>query len=263
MFPTLFTIPLVHLKVHSYGVLVALGFFLGISLISREAKRQNLPVNKITDLCFYIIIAAIVGSRVFYILVEEPQLLTQPLEWFKVWEGGLVFYGGFIASLLTGYFYLRRHQLSFLKIADIFVVGLSLGHALGRIGCFLAGCCYGRPAPESFPFAVIFPHSDEGIAPAGIPLYPTQLLESGAEFLIFAFLLWRLRKKQFDGQILLLYLILYSIIRSVLEIFRGDYSRGFVIDGILSVGQGVSLFWILIAIVLWVKLSKRALNNKG
>ena len=258
MFPTLFTIPFVHLKVHSYGVMVALGFFLGISLISREAKRQNLPVDKILDLCFYIIVTAIIGSRIFYIVVEEPQLLNQPLEWFKIWEGGLVFYGGFIAALLTGFWYLRKHHLDFLKIGDIFVTGLALGHGLGRLGCFFAGCCFGRPAPH-FPFAITFPHSEEGIAPVGIPLYPTQLMEAGADFLIFAFLLWRLRKKQFDGQIMLLYLILYSIVRSSIEVFRGDISRGFIWNETVSVAQGLSLVWIIIALILWGKLSKRPL----
>ncbi len=260
MFPTLFTIPYLGFKVHSYGVMVALGFFLGMQIISREAKRQGLPANKILDLCFYIILAAIVGSRVFYILVEEPHLLATPLEWFKIWEGGLVFYGGFIASLGMGYWYLRKNKLSFLKTVDVFILGLPLGHALGRIGCLLAGCCYGKHAPH-FPFAIQFPLTPEAIAPVGIPLYPTQLMEAAAEFLLFLFLFWMSRKKKFDGQIMLLYFIFYAIIRSTIEIFRGDISRGFIWGESISVAQGISIGWILIALMLWRSLSKRGLGK--
>ncbi|MBF0493311.1 MAG: prolipoprotein diacylglyceryl transferase [Deltaproteobacteria bacterium] len=257
MYPTLFTIPYLGFKVHSYGVMVALAFFLGMQVISREAKRQGLPADKILDLCFYIIIAAIVGSRVFYILVEEPHLLLSPLDWFKIWEGGLVFYGGFIGSLAVGFWYLHKHRLNFLKTVDVFILALPLGHSLGRIGCFLAGCCYGKPAPH-FPFSVVFPLTSESIAPVGVPLFPTQLMESIAELLVFVFLFWKSRKKKFDGQILLLYLVLYSIVRSVVEVFRGDISRGFVWDEKISVAQGISVVLVIVALILWKKLSKKS-----
>jgi len=253
MHPVLFTIPLFGgLKLHTYGLMVAIAFLAGIVWVGREAKRVGESPEKLTDLCFYIVVAAIVGSRLFYLLLEEPDFWRRPLDFFKIWEGGLVFYGGLIGAVIVSVWYMRRHDLNFWKVADIFMPGVALGHVFGRLGCFSAGCCYGKEAPAGFPFAIVFPNNPEGLAPPGVPLYPTQLMESLTELLIFLILLVFRRKKQFDGQVMLLYLILYSISRSVLEIFRGDRARGFVIDHVFSVAQFVSLLIVLTAIALWI-----------
>ncbi len=264
MYPVLFTIPLMGgLKLHSYGLMVALGFLVGIFWVGREAKRVGMPADKLMDLAFYIIVSAIVGSRLLYVLIEDPQILwTQPLDFFKVWEGGLVFYGGLIGAVATSAWYMKRHQLNFWKVADIFMPGVAIGHAIGRLGCFAAGCCYGRPVDHPAWWAVIYPTEGEGLAPGGTPLFPTQLMESGAELAIFLILVYYSRKKKFDGQILLMYLILYSIIRIVLEFFRGDFVRGFIVGGV-STSQFVSIFLILAAIGCWIFRSRATSLSKS
>jgi len=146
-----------------------------------------------------------------YVLTSERERLFQdPFFLFKIWEGGLVFYGGLIASVLVAIWFLKKYRISFWKYADFFAPALALGHAIGRQGCFLAGCCYGRPLLVSAWFSVTFPTNINSLAPAGIPLYSTQLMESLGEFLIFLGLAWGLRRKKFDGQIFILYLMIYA-----------------------------------------------------
>ncbi len=258
MYPVLFSIPVFHgLRLHTYGLMVALGFLVGIYWVGKESKRVGMPSEKMMDLAFYIIVSAIVGSRLLYVLLDDPKMfLHNPLEFFKVWEGGLVFYGGLIGAVATSAWYMWKHQLNFWKVADIFMPGVAIGHALGRIGCFAAGCCYGRPVSHPAWWAVVFPTEGEGLAPGGIPLYPTQLMESACEFIIFLILVYFSRKKKFDGQIMLMYLILYSIVRTILETFRGDFVRGFIFEGI-STSQFVSFFIIVTALIFWRILSRR------
>lgn len=262
MYPVLFTIPFTGgLRLHTYGLMVALGFLVGLFWVGRESKRVGLPSEKLMDLAFYIIVSAIVGSRLFYVLVEDPSMFwSHPLDVFKVWEGGLVFYGGLLGAVATSAWYMWRHQLNFWKVADIFMPGVAIGHAIGRLGCFAAGCCYGKPAPHAAWWTIIFPSEGEGLAPGGTPLYPTQLMESGAELAIFLFLVYLSRKKKFDGQILLMYLILYSIIRIILEFYRGDFVRGFIVGG-MSTSQFVSFVLIISAIVCWVLRSRKTTLN--
>lgn len=264
MYPVLFTIPILGgLKLHAYGLLVALGFLAGLFWVGREARRLGEPANKLMDLSFYIILAAIVGSRLFYVFSEGQEFWNHPLDFFKIWEGGLVFYGGLIGAVLVSVWFLRKHRLNFWKVADIFMPGVALGHAIGRVGCFAAGCCYGKAAPEGLNWAVTFPENPDNLAPAGIPLYPTQLMEAGGELVIFLILVLFRKKKKFDGQVLLLYLILYSILRGLLEIFRGDLARGFVYDHTLSVAQLISGLMVLASVILWVLRSRTRLFPRG
>jgi len=259
MYPIIFNIPILGgLRLHTYGLMVALGFLAGILWVSFRSRKEGLPPEKMMDLCFYIILSAVFGSRLVYALVEEPSLIIHPLDFFKIWEGGLVFYGGLMASVATSGIFMWKHRLNFWKVADVFVPGVALGHAFGRIGCFMAGCCYGKPVLNGKGWGVIFPDNPDSLAPAGVALYPTQLLESGAEFFIFAILVYQTRQKKFDGQILLMYLILYSIVRSILEMFRGDLSRGFVFNSPLSTSQFISLILIVVSIILWVWRARQA-----
>jgi len=147
--------------------------------------------------------------------------------------------------------------MPFFKVADVFTPGIAIGHAIGRLGCVAAGCCYGREAPHGFFFTLTYPDGPDAIAPIGIPLYPVQLFEAFTETIIFLFLVWFRRKKKFDGEIFLLYIILYPILRSILEIFRGDKIRGFVIDGVLSTSQFISMIWVLIALTTWILILRK------
>jgi phosphatidylglycerol:prolipoprotein diacylglycerol transferase len=262
MFPVLFEIPLFGgIHIYSYGVLVASGFVLGILWTVHEAKIAQINPDLVLDLSFYIILSALIGSRILYIFVDWDRYVAHPMDVLKIWEGGLVFYGGFIGATLTSLYYLRKHKMGFLKTADLFMPGLALGHAIGRLGCFAAGCCYGRHT-DSF-LAVTFPYSSFSLAPPGLPIFPSQLFESAAELLIFLVLIFFRRKKKFEGEIFLIYLVLYSVSRSILETFRGDSVRGFIIPGWLSTSQLISGCLIAIAAVIYFRLHRRQTITSG
>lgn len=259
MHPILFAIPesiplLGGVTVYTYGALVALGFFCGILWILHEARLAGVNRDRVADLSFYLIVAAIVGSRLLYIVVEARRYLENPLDILKIWEGGLVFYGGLLACIGVAWWYTRRQGWSLRGTADLFMPGVALGHSIGRLGCLMAGCCYGRPVSGHPWWAIIFPHSESGLAPTGIPLFPTQLMESVGELLVFGLLVWVRRHKKFEGQVFLTYLVLYAVLRSILEIFRGDSIRGFVIPGILSTSQMISLLVVTVVIVYYRRL---------
>jgi len=259
MHPVLFEIPVFGgLKIHSYGLMLAVGFLSGIIWIRFQSRREGLSVSKMTDLAFLMILTAIVGSRIVFIFVEWRYYVANPMAVFRIWEGGLVFFGGLIACLLVAWFYMRRHGLSFWKVSDVFMPAVALGHGIGRMGCFLAGCCHGRTCDPHAWYAVVFPAGVGSLAPTGIGLYPTQLIEFVTEILTFLFLAWKSQKKAFDGQILLLYLIIYSILRIVIELFRGDLERGFVISNWISTSQFISLILIVFAIFMLIFRKRRS-----
>ncbi|MBU0505789.1 MAG: prolipoprotein diacylglyceryl transferase [bacterium] len=263
MHPKLFTfpemIPLIGGRgIHIYGLMIAFAFLFAIWWARREARREGLNENRMLDLVFYMMISGLVGSRILYVIHSVPNYWDDPLMIFRVWEGGLVFQGGVIGAVIVAVWLFRKFHMPFFKIADCFAPALSIGHGLGRLGCFFAGCCFGKQCPIDFPLAVTFPKIIDGIAPAGIPLYPTQLTEFAAEMLIFAILVFMRRRKPFDGSVFLTYLILYSILRSLIELWRGDLVRGFVIEPYLSNGQFISIVTIIIAVFLWIFLAKRA-----
>jgi len=243
-------------NIYTYGVLVATGFLSGIWLITWRASKEGIDPDKMLDLCFWFLITSILGARLLYVIVDYKSFLNRPMDLFAIWKGGLVFYGGFIAGLLTIYYYARRYHLSFLKLIDIIVPSLALGQALGRLGCFAAGCCYGKAT--NVPWAVIFKHP-AGLAPRYVQIHPTQLYESGALFLVFIFLSWFFKRRKFDGQISAYYLLIYAVIRSVIEIFRGDTIRGFLIPGWISTSQAISM--VMFGIGVWF-LIKRNRSTK-
>jgi len=244
------------LTIHTYGVLVAAGFLLGLALAVKQAKKEGIPQERIIDIGFYVLLAAIVGSRLFFVAVNAGHYLKHPLDIFKIWEGGLVFYGGLILALPSALWYIRKHHLDGWRITDIFAPSIAIGHAVGRIGCFAAGCCHGRLC--ELPWAVTF-HDPESLATTGIPLHPTQLYESAGEFLNFLILITLRRYQSFKGQLFWTYIFLYSVLRFVVEFFRGDEARGYLFGGI-SVSQGISVIMGIIAISV---IAGKLLNKKG
>ncbi len=201
MFPVLFHIG--GFTVLSYGLFMAVGFLLGIGIAVREARRKGIPPEKILDLSFYIIFSAIIGSRLLFVLINYPHYLEHPLDFFKVWEGGLVFFGGLILSFLTGLWIIRKQKLLFWETADLMAPSIAIGQAFGRLGCFAACCCFGRTTNRFW--GVTFTHPDS-LAPTGIALHPTQLYEALTALIIF-FILWFFKDRQKNsGMIFLLYL---------------------------------------------------------
>ena len=221
MYPELFRIG--DFTVHAYGVLLATAFLLALVVAARLGARDGLPRERIYDLGLWLLLSAIVGSKLLLLLVE-PEYRAQPLRLLSLdfLRSGGVFYGGFIAAVATAFVLVRRYQLPWWRTADAFAPAIALGQAVGRQGCFAAGCCWGKPT--TMPWGVEFSergHEVTGV-PAGIDLHPTQLYESFAALAIFALLLWLHRRKKFDGQIVLLYGALYAALRFTVEFFRDD-----------------------------------------
>jgi phosphatidylglycerol---prolipoprotein diacylglyceryl transferase len=269
MYPVLFKIPLFGgITIYSYGLMVAVAFIAALVWVSCESRRVGQDPARTTDLAFYVILSAIVGSRILHVLVSEwDRFLSNPLMIVKIWEGGLVFYGGLIAALLVSAWYIRRHRMPVWITCDIFAPAIALGHAIGRVGCFLAGCCYGREVGSAAWYAITFPANVHSFAPQGMPLFPTQLMEASGEFVIFVVLFALRYVKRFDGQILATYLMLYAVLRSAVEVFRGDIERGFIIEPWLSTSQFISIFvfaaGLALYLLLWPRRGKTAGTTEG
>lgn len=234
------------LTLHTYGFLVAAGFLTGIAFAVIQAKKEGIPSDKIIDLGFYIILAAIIGSRLLFILINAGHYIANPLDIFKIWEGGLVFYGGILLAVPTAIWYVTKNRLGLWNTADIFAPSIAIGHAFGRLGCFAAGCCYGKAA-AALPWGVIFTDPD-CLAPTNVALHPTQLYESAGEFINFLILISLRRYRTFNGQLFMSYLVLYSVLRFTVEFFRGDVERGFIFQN-LSVSQGISIAMLLTGVI--------------
>ena len=225
-------------KIFTYGLLVATGFLVAILLASSRAEKEGLDSQKVLDLCFYVMVSALLGARLLYVVVEYRYFLAFPLEIFMFWKGGLVFYGGLILGVLISLLYLKRNQMPMWKTADLLAPSIALGQSIGRWGCFFAGCCYGKKTDVAWGITFTDPRS---LAPLEISLHPTQVYLSLNAVFIFIFLMWLCKRKVFDGQILWSYGILYSIGRFLIEYFRGD-DRGFPVEQVLSTSQFVGVF---------------------
>jgi phosphatidylglycerol:prolipoprotein diacylglycerol transferase len=238
----------------TYGVAMALGFLAAILLGVRSARRQGISVERLLDLSFWILGASLIGSRLAYAVTRAPEfvqicagtgaerslgrVLFDCTRSLHIWEGGYVFYGGYVAAILVSIWYTRRHQMGFFRVADLTSPLVALGHFFGRLGCFAAGCCYGKPAPPAL--GVAFPpgslvHAElsaAGLLAAGaaatMPLYPTQLYEALAELAIFVLLVVRGQRRTYYGQVFVTYLWLYPSARAAIELFRGDPDRGYL-----------------------------------
>ncbi len=247
--------------VHTYGVLIAAGFLLCVWISKREAVRIGLPGPRIVDLGFWSLLVGMAGARILFIITRWSYFREYPLEMFYVWEGGLVFYGGIIAALPFYLWYCRKHALPVWKVLDLAAVAIPIAHAFGRFGCLSAGCCHGKATEGSWGIIL----NSELVEPRlrGIPLHPTQIYEAASLLALFLYLSWRRRRKKFDGELALTYVIAYSIIRSVIEIFRGDSIRGFVIDGWLSMSQFISALAIVAAIGAWILRKQTAARGSS
>lgn len=251
MYPVLIKIGPV--TIHTYGFMIAVGFLIALWLALRQAKKVQVSQDKLVDLAFYCLLAALLGSRIFFIFTNWGYYMDHPLDIVKIWEGGLVFYGGLLFAVPTALWYMRKAELPVWQTFDIFAPSIAIGHAIGRLGCFCAGCCYGKPA-EGIPWSVIF-RDPASLAITGVPLHPSQLYESAGEFLNFLILVGIRRRQKFDGQIFWLYVMNYSIVRSVVELFRGDEVRGFVLPG-FSISQAISLLLFGGAAFMLLRLRK-------
>jgi len=270
MYPRLLTVPAFELAgrsvgpftLHTYGVLLAIAFLAGLWVATRQARRAAPALfpddaqraryaNQVTDMAVWVLIAGLVGAKLLLVAVDWRYFGRNPREILSIFQSGGVFYGGLLAGVLVAWWYARRHHLPGWPTADVLAPGVVLGQAIGRLGCFAAGCCWGKAT--QVPWAVVFTDMYAARAvgtPMDTSLHPSQIYESLAAFLIFFFLLWLAPRKRFHGQVVLAYVALYSAARFALEFLRGDLDRGAWLGGRVSTSQIIAVVLLLAVAVL-------------
>jgi len=250
------------LTIHWYGILIAIGFLAGVWTAGRRGLRNGLDPQRISDLSMWILVGAIIGARALHVISywDEEFKGKGFLEVFKIQNGGLVFYGGLIGAAIAGTIYVKWKKMPFHKTADALAPSVALGSVFGRFGCLMTGCCYGSEC--HLPWAIRFPTgSTTWIETHGLPVHPTQIYDSFANLVLYLGLAWLYRHKKFDGQVFAVFLIGYAILRSTVEIFRGDYGAGEIRLG-LTPGQFVSVGIVIVGIALFVWRSRFAATPK-
>ncbi|MDP2311994.1 MAG: prolipoprotein diacylglyceryl transferase [Pseudomonadota bacterium] len=254
MHPVLFAID--GFAVHTYGVTAGLAFLVGVGGAAIVGSREGLSWDFLWELALVIIAGVVVGGRLEYVRTRWAQYAAAPLDILDLRDGGQVFYGGLVGGVLAAVVFMRWRGQPAWRILDLYAPFIALGHAIGRVGCFAAGCCYG--APTDVPWAVVFPMG--GKPPGGVPLHPTQLYEVGANALL-AVLLFVLRARLSpggtrpagttggDGITFAVLLLGYTMFRTVNELFRGDQIRGTAVAG-LSNGQVISAALFVAGLVI-------------
>jgi len=253
MYPRLFEYGWI--TIYTYGVLLAAAYLLGLQLAMARARARQLDHTRILDLGIYIIISALVGAKLLLLVIDFRTYADNPRELWTLIRSAGVFYGGLISAFVVAIWYIRRVGLPLWTTCDVFAPGIALGHVVGRLGCFFAGCCYGRPTavPWAITFTDSFANQNVG-TPLNQPLHPTQLYEAGAEALILVLLLATENKgRRFAGRTFWLYMLLYAISRYIIEIYRGD-PRG-VIFG-FSTSQFISLILAPLSVVMLIYLAR-------
>lgn len=274
MFPELFRIPFLNFTLNTYGLLLAISFIVGLYVMARLAEKDGLDRNRVYDLGLWVLAASLVGSKLLMVVTEWDYYRQRPgqiltLDFFR--SGG-VFYGGFIAAVIASVIVMQRYKLPWWRTADAFAPGIVIGQAIGRLGCFSAGCCWGKPTTSwlgvhfteqghdvtGVPTIVnhlIDPNKRElwsqklGGLIAPLSLHPTQLYEAAATGVIFVFLLWLRRRRQFDGQIILAYAALYSTARFIIEFWRDD-PRGELFG--ISTSQLIAVLILIGSVAVYV-----------
>jgi phosphatidylglycerol---prolipoprotein diacylglyceryl transferase len=264
-----------HLYIGTYGVIFASAALIAWMLWIRIARRDGFDIDKIMDLGFYALLSGLLGSKIGLILTEPSYYLSSLSALSSTLRAAGVLLFGVIAGIVTIAWYTRRHGIPFWAVLDSLAPSLAIGQAIGRLGCFAAGCCYGRRI-AGLPWGVRFTDPAAEML-SGTPLYdptdpdkslnilhPTQLYQAGADFALFLFLLWIVRRKGFTGRTALLFIGIYSLTRGAIEFYRGDVERGvFAVPGTglsLSTSQIICLAGIVFVAVLWPRLKRRGIQ---
>jgi phosphatidylglycerol---prolipoprotein diacylglyceryl transferase len=238
----------------TYGLLVSLGVLVGLWIAVRNSENSGIDPEHAWNFGILVVLAGIVGAKALYILVDLSYYTAHPREIFSLstLQAGGVFSGGLIAALVAAAWYIRKNHMPALSTCDAFAPGLALGHAIGRVGCFAAGCCYGKPTNHFWGVTFTNPIAAAWVGtPLGVALEPTQLFESAVELVNFFILMWLLKRKSFDGQVFGAYLFLYGVARFFLEFIRDDPGRGSVFGGAMSGTQLISIGLVLVGGLIW------------
>ncbi len=236
--------------IYGYGLMIALGVLSAYLTGEYRAEKKGYDKEQVFYFVVYCVLGGFLGSKLLYVITDIDRIIKDPSAIFPLSDGWVV-YGGIIGGILAAVVYAKIRKLKFLAYFDLLMPSVALAQGFGRMGCWFAGCCYGRETHS--PIGIIFKESS--YAPTGVPLVPTQLFSAGLNVLHFLVLLWYSRRKQGDGQVGALYLIFYSIGRFILEYFRGDLERGSV--GVFSTSQFISFFTLAAGIGLWIYCGKK------
>ncbi len=241
------------ITIYTYGVMVALGIFFGSWVLMRLSEREGIPTKDVADTAFWSVVAGFLGARLFF-FIYNPEYLKPWYRIFFIWEGGLVWYGGVLFGALTAVYFIWKRKIPLWKFADIVSIALSIGLGFGRIGCTMAGCCYGKECHA--PFAIVFknPYS---AAPLNVPLWPTEPISAAANFLIAGLLYLIYRRRRFPGEVFGLYLIFYGIFRFLIEFVRATPKE---ILGVFSNNQVISIIMVAAGILILIYRKRRSYN---
>lgn len=237
------------LTLYGYGFMIAIGVLAAWLVVEQRARKLHLACEHILYLVLWCVLGGFASAKILFWITEWKEMIRNPLEMLS--SDGFVVYGGIIGGILAGWIYCKVKKLNFLTYFDLMMPSIALAQGFGRIGCFLAGCCYGKETYGRL--SVIFTNSD--YAPNNIPLIPTQIYSSILDFLHFFLLLYIARHKKAEGEVAACYLIFYSVGRFVLEFFRGDLERGSI--GVLSTSQFISIFTGIVGMVMLGVIKKR------
>jgi len=247
MYPILFSIGPVN--IYGYGFMIAVGILAAFYVATKRAPGFDLDPDTVLNIGLVGAICGFIGAKILFCIVEYESFLADPLGTF-ISGNGFVVYGGIIGGVIGALYYCKRKKHDFLRYFDLIMPSIALAQGFGRIGCFLAGCCYGMET--DLPVGVVFTHSE--LAPNGVKLLPTQLMSSAGDFIIAIVLVILAKKISEKGKIGILYVILYSLGRFIIEFFRND-ARGSV--GSLSTSQFISIFTLIAGVIIYIWISKR------
>lgn len=239
--------------IHGYGLMIGLGFLFAVLGACYQAKKDGLSADHVSNIAMWTLVLGFAGGKLLFCIVEFKSFLANPLG--SLGSEGFVVYGGIIVGVLTIFAYCKIKKINVNDYFDLIVTFVPLNQAFGRLGCFMAGCCYGRETDSAF--AVVFPEGS--LAPAGVKLLPTQLIMAAGDFLIFAALYYFYLHRKTRGVVVAIYLILYSIGRFIIEIFRNDV-RGSV--GALSTSQFIAIWTLIAGIILYFYISRKAISKE-
>jgi phosphatidylglycerol:prolipoprotein diacylglycerol transferase len=251
------------LPIRSYGLMMAIAFLVGIWIARRRAAARGYEPDVIIDLSVVVIIVSIVGARLGYVLVRWSHYVNDIPGIFRVWEGGLALYGGVIAGTIAGLWFFHRRGINIWAGADIVAPSLAMGVAIGRIGCFLNGCCFGHAC--EVPWGVVFPEGSlAGMTYTGVHVHPTELYESGLALAIFVILLVVDRRRHFDGFLLWLFVLLLAVARFFIDPLRhyDTESIAFRLGSFkMTNNQAVGIVLVVVAILFMIRLSHRTIST--
>ena len=263
MFPKLISIKIpewlqwllpAELTVYSYGVMIALGILVSFIVALRRAKKFGVDSDQLSSLFIWVVLASFIGGKLFFYFENPQKYFSDPTSMLDASGGGFVFYGSLLFAIPTIFWWLRSKKIPIRPFFDILAIVGPIVHSFGRVGCFLAGCCHGKACDNIL--GVTYSHPDSLADPLNVALHPTQLYDIAVNLIVLIVVLSLEKKKKFEGQLFLVYLMIYAVGRTIVELFRGDEARGYVIENVLSHSQFIAILIIAGSLYFWKKWVK-------